>query len=106
MSFGNAQSAVIIMEKEEKMPEYTTSHGEKIVYNRRTFRHQIKNHQPRNFWLILTKDETCKRGEYAEEFDVTADGEAQAKRIAQAIMDKDYIDGLRISRVEWQGRAH
>jgi len=86
--------------------EYKTSKGEIVICNHRTFRHQIKGTQPRNFWLILTKDDNCKRGEYSEEFDVAADGMAQAKRIAQAIMDRDMIPELRISRVEYQGRAY
>jgi len=80
--------------------EYTTSKGETVILNERSFCHQIKGRRPRYMFLVLTKDNDCKRGEYAEEFDVAANGVAEAKRIAQAIMDRDMIPELRISRVE------
>lgn len=51
-------------------------------------------------FTIFTKDEHCRRGEYAEELDVFAGSVGEAKKIAQFVLDRDYIPGLRIARVE------
>ena len=85
---------------------YKTSKGETVIMDPKSWRYHIKGKSGRNYWLILTKDDHCGRGEYSEEFDIIANGEAEAKRIAQAIMDEDMIPELRISRVEYQGRAY
>ena len=51
-------------------------------------------------WTIFTKDENCGRGEYAEELDVYASTQGEARKIAQTVLDRDYDEGLRIARVE------
>lgn len=83
---------------------YVTSNGETVVFCEKSWRYYIKNNVGQRMFLILTKDEHCGRGEYSEELQVFANGVAQAKRIAQAVIDKDMVPGLRISRVIHQGR--
>ena len=48
---------------------------------------------------ILTKDDRCKRGEYAEELDVMCNTTAQARRIGRRVLEADFEPGLRISRL-------
>ncbi len=72
------------------------------------WRWQVKNRggfRRLNNYLILTKTPNCGRGEYAEELDVRATTPTDAKKIAQAVLDKEYETGLRIARVVWQGQA-
>ena len=54
----------------------------------------------RRLWTVLTKDDICKRGEYAEEIDVFADTPGQAKKFAKMVLDEHYDPELRIARVE------
>ena len=55
-------------------------------------------------WLVLTKDESCGRGEYREKFDVLAETESLAARIAKTLLaTADYSDDLRVARVKRQG---
>jgi hypothetical protein len=56
-------------------------------------------------WTIFTKDEHCKRGEYADEIDVKTYSrrKSEAERVARAAMLKDYVASLRVSRVIWRG---
>jgi len=61
--------------------------------------YEIEGNYNRYEFTILTKDENCGRGEYAEEIDVRAYGIGQAKRIAQQVLTEEYISGLRIARV-------
>jgi hypothetical protein len=53
-----------------------------------------------HLYTILTKDDTRKRGEYAEELDIRANSPNEAKKLAQKILDAYYDKGLRISKVE------
>jgi hypothetical protein len=55
---------------------------------------------------ILTKDDTCGRGEYFEEIDVlvergTRHKEAAARKVAQAAIDAEYDDSCKIAKVIW-----
>jgi len=53
-------------------------------------------------YTVLTKDDSCGRGDYAEELDVQVDsheGIAAAKRIAQMVLEAEYEPGLRVARV-------
>jgi len=61
----------------------------------------------RYMWTIFTKDEHCKRGEYSEEIDVMTNTRSvgAAKKVAQEALNADYVDGLRISRVEYRGES-
>jgi len=54
----------------------------------------------RRLWTIFTKDDTCKKGEYAEELDIFADTPGKAKKLAESILKEYYVDGLRVSRIE------
>jgi len=63
-------------------------------------RHFIINWPQTHCYTIFTKDNLCKRGEYAEEIDVLAGTPGQARKIAQVILDCDYDPELRISRIE------
>jgi len=62
-------------------------------------RHFVMGWSQRHCFTVLTKDETCGRGEYAEELDILAGTVGEAKKIARVILDADYEPGLRISRV-------
>lgn len=57
------------------------------------------NGRTRHQFTALTKDDTCKRGEYLEEIDVLADTPGQARKIAQFVLERDYIPELRIARI-------
>lgn len=57
-----------------------------------------------SLWTIFTKDKNCKRGDYAEELDVVATSQTQARQIAEAVLEREYEPGLRISRIEWRGK--
>ena len=53
-------------------------------------------------WTIFTKDNLCKRGEYADELDIEATTPGKAKNIAKVVLEHDYMPELRISRVEFR----
>jgi len=54
---------------------------------------------PRHSFTILTKQPDSKRGEYADELDIYADTEGQAKKVAKYVLAKEYDLNLRIGRV-------
>ena len=63
-------------------------------------RYYRENGKGNRLWTVLTKDDICKRGEYAEEIDVYANTPGEAKKIAKMVLDEHYDPVLRISRVE------
>jgi hypothetical protein len=69
-----------------------------------TWSRKVPTHRGRHLFTILTKDSSCGRGQYSEEFDVLAVSKGEAIKIAQAVLDHDYEPGLRISRVVWRGQ--
>ena len=49
-------------------------------------------------WTIFTKDNLCKKGEYADELDIEATTPGKAKNIAKVVLEHDYTPELRISK--------
>ena len=72
-----------------------------IEYDERdsTYRLEEKT-RSRHLMTVLTKDDHCGRGEYAEELDVRADSVGEARRIAKAVLENGFQLDLRISRIE------
>jgi len=53
-------------------------------------------------WTAFTKDDSCGRGEFAEELDITVPLRSRAahvKRIASRILELEFDAGLRVSKV-------
>ena len=84
-----------------------TIHGEAVVYDKATWRYRLDRPGPytQSNWCVLTKDDTCGRGEYAEEIDVMADTKTHAKQVAEAVMAAEFVPELRVARIVYQGRT-
>lgn len=50
-------------------------------------------------WTVLCKAPGDGRGQYSEEIDVEAKTPGVAKRLAQEVLDRDHVAGMRAVRV-------
>lgn len=53
-------------------------------------------------YTAYLKDKDCARGEYREEIDIVADTPGAARRIAREAVKQDYVDGVRVARIEYR----